>query len=318
MSVNFDEFDTLTREAWIAKANLDLKGKKDANGLVYNVEEGLQISAFQTSDPSHVYAPIVGPQTKSGVMISSSPESNGIAKKLLENGVEALSFVIEKDTDFDILFEGIYLDMITVVLVCTNDDIDLSELDAYLSKNYADKNVDIILKNNKNQIKHKSIVVTLDHNDSFKTRIANASSTIKKVVSSGNYKNSVIDVSLKRDLLAQIAELRAIRMIWSQILESQNMPFTPLSIITNTDILLGNVDDVHPLIQVNYLLMSAYFGMSDVAFGLPYADDPEMSRLCLNIHHIFREESLLDRVSDPTCGSYVVEALTRKMIKIGL
>ena len=257
MAVSFDEFDTLGREAWIAKANLDLKGKKDANEFVYYVEDGLQISAFQTQDPSKLCTPIVGPKTKSGVLLSSPTESNNIAKKLLENGVEALSFEVGKDTNYDELFDGIHLDMITILLVATHEDIDLKKLNAFISHHYDEKNVEIILKSNNNQINHRSILLTLNHNDSFKTRIKSASTAIKTVISSGNYHHVAIEISLKRDLLAQIAELRAIRILWSKILELENRTFTPLTIITTTDILIGNIDDVHPLIQVNYLLMSA-------------------------------------------------------------
>lgn len=316
MTVNFHEFYTQSKEDWIAKASQDLKGKIDANFL-YCVEENFYISSFQTQNVAIKRAPIMGPMTKSGVIIPSSPLSNSIALRLLDKGAEAIFFDVTKDTNYDVLFEGIYLDMITVILSSAHD-IDELKLNEYISKNYKDKEVYIIIKNQKNSISHKTIVLTLNHTDSFKIRMSNVTSFVNSVVSSGNYKKVIIEVSLKKDFLAQVAELRAMRIIWSRIIDKNKLTFYPLTIMTNLDIMGDNINEVHPLIKVNYLLMSAYLGMSDVAFGLPCIGDLELSRLCLNIHHMFKEESFLAQVSDPTCGSYAIESLTEQMINFSL
>ena len=73
-------------------------------------------------------------------------------------------------------------------------------------------------------------------------------------------------------------------------------------------------DQIHPLIICNYLIMSSYLGMSDFSFGVSYGDDEEAARLCLNIQHIFKEESNLGYVSDPVAGSYIIEKLTEQML----
>ena len=318
MSVIFEEFDTQTREEWIAKANLDLKGKKDANDFLYFVEDGLQISAFQTHDSVQTNYAIDGPSTISGVIIGDTKDDNQIARKLLENGAQALAFDLDASTNFADLFDGIYLDMITTYLVSPKDDIDQNKLSEYISNNYSDKNIDIIIEGNIISKNFKRVITTLDHTTNFRDRILKFTNTFRALSDGSEYQDAVLKLSLKKDFLAQIAELRAIRIIWSKILEEKNISFTPLTIISTLDILDVQNDEIHPLIQANYLLMSAYMGMSDIAFGLPYSTDPELARLSLNIQHIFKEESLLDRVMDPTRGSYIIESLTDQMVRLAI
>jgi Methylmalonyl-CoA mutase len=318
MSVIFDEFNTQTREEWIAKANLDLKGKKNANDFLYFVEEGLQISSFQTHDSVQTNYAIDGPSTIPGVIIGDTKDDNQIAKKLLENGAHALAFDVDASTNFADLFDGIYLDMITTYLVSPKGDIDQNKLSEYISNNYSDKNIDIIIDGNIISKNFKKVITTLDHTTNFRGRILQFTNTFRALSDESEYQDAVLKLSLKKDLLAQIAELRAIRIIWSKILEEKNISFTPLTIISTLDILNDQNDEIHPLIQANYLLMSAYMGMSDIAFGLPYSSEPELARLSLNIQHIFKEESLLDRVIDPTRGSYIIESLTDQMVRLAI
>ena len=40
------EFKKVSREEWIAKANADLKGKINAEEVMYKVEEGISLSPF--------------------------------------------------------------------------------------------------------------------------------------------------------------------------------------------------------------------------------------------------------------------------------
>ncbi len=318
MSVSFEEFGTQTREEWISKANLDLKGKKDANELVYFVEEGLEISSFRTNDSISTNYTIEGPNTISGVIIGETNEANQVARKFLENGAQALTFDVNASTDYENLFDGIHLDMITTYLTSTNYDLDQSKLSEYISRSYTDKKIDMIIDGSHTSGIFKKIVTSIDHSTTFRNRIQQVTNAFRTLADGSESQNAVLKLSLKKDFLAQIAELRAIRAIWSKVLAEKTLTFTPLTIISNLDILNDQNDEIHPLIQANYLLMSAYMGMSDIAFGLAYSTDPEMARLALNIQHIFKEESLLDRVVDPTRGSYIIESLTAQMVKIGL
>ena len=66
--------------------------------------------------------------------------------------------------------------------------------------------------------------------------------------------------------------------------------------------------------------MSAIFGGCDALMIRPYNQSFEevtdfSNRLARNQHHILREESFLEKVQDPSAGSYFIEALTQSFLK---
>ena len=125
-----------------------------------------------------------------------------------------------------------------------------------------------------------------------------------------NSKKLIVTIELKKDFLAQIAELRAFRIIWAN---HGNAEENLIIIgIVNGDTLIS--EEVHPLIVANYQMLSAYLGMSNFICGYDTTQTEELVRLSLNIQHIFSEESRLTSVADPVAGSYIVEALTAQMV----
>ncbi len=290
-------FKKVNREEWVAKANLDIKGKLDAEDLVYKVEDGMSFSPFITDKEVILQESIEGPKTLAGIKIldKSVEESNKKAVQMLHHGAEVLAFDLSYDTDIFALFEGIYLDMITVILYCEDQQKVKQEVNRYLTQHYSDKKTDIILISNSNSI-------ILSYDESFAIRMNKVSHHLKSKAST---EKVYISVELKKDFLAQIAELRAIRKMAGS---------ADVYIMTVINPSAFDGADIHPLIISNYLIMSAYMGMADVAFGIPYGHDSEMARLCMNIHNILKEESGFNFVTDPTAGAYIIEKLTSEMI----
>ncbi|MBK9733630.1 MAG: hypothetical protein IPO92_01155 [Saprospiraceae bacterium] len=317
MSVSFNEFMYVSQESWMAKSNKDLKEKIRAEDLKYFVEPGLEFNPFLTGESTSNRLPVIGPKTIPGVYIDilDSHEANLMAIEMLSGGTASLAIAVDEKSDFDILFEGIYLDMIRLVLVVKSGFEEVRQhLDTFFKEHNTDFPKEIIIKSEKYIKGFKNAVGNLKSDLSFQKRLNLAASILNNHVGQG-LENLTIEISLKQDFLAQIAELRAIRILWANILNSNNASFYPLTIITNIDTCNQNIKDKHPLIAVNFMLMSAYFGMSDIAFGCPVSEEKEMARLSLNIQHIFKEESLLDKVKDPTAGSYIIESLTDMMVE---
>ncbi|MBK8347370.1 MAG: hypothetical protein IPL08_07005 [Saprospiraceae bacterium] len=306
MSLSWDEFKKYNRNEWMQKAESDLKGKYDLNQLNYHIGKDISISSFITaSEVTEVTEVINGPISKSGVSIKAhtTEEANLKALQMLNMGAEALSFDVNADVNFEVLFKDIFLDMVRVVLnfTGTHNTRIKEKLSIYLNSFYNDKDTDIILINTE--------TLDLAYGETHAERIRKAKSFYSANVDSQN--DVILRVALKKDFFAQISELRAIRLIHTQ------------ETATSTLIILAYIDEesirgeeVSPLIVCNYLLMSAYFGMCDVVFGIPYADDGETARLSLNMQHIFKEESYLDSVTDPMAGSYVVTSLTKALMEI--
>jgi hypothetical protein len=299
------DFKKVTSAEWKAKANLDLKGKISAESLSYNVEDSISFSPFLTQDDVALSDPINGPQTLAGIKIIASnvDEANAKAKTMLYNGAQALAFDVDMDTSLHVLFDGIFLEMITVILFCNHPDKMHERVQSYVSDHYFNKmtNVSVI---NKDQNRF------LQYSETFAQRM----SKVKKTLAHwpNNQYNVHIVVELKKDFLAQIAELRAIRRLFDVQYGSDKL-LTIFTVIHPDSYVSA---EEHPLIIANYLLMSAYFGMADTAFGISYDQDEELARLCLNIHHILNEESGLNFVKDPTAGAYIIEKLTGEMLSL--
>jgi hypothetical protein len=300
--LEWGEFNKMTTEEWKSKVDLDLKGKKLASDFAYNVEGDFKVDPFITQNQNINSLSLPPIFTKSCIWIKVSDAKSGNQKALnfLSLGTESLVIEMDNDLDFEVLFEGIYLDMITVFLIVKeNGDALKSKLSAYIATYYPLENVNILLLFiNKNK---------LGFEDSFKGRLVRFNSLVDDTPQ-GN--QLLVLVELKKDFLAQIAELRALRTIWmKKKAKAENLI---LIACFNEKSILD--DEIHPLIISNYLLMSACFGLSNFASGIPEDFDSELARLCLNIQHIFKEESNLQMVADPVSGSYLIETLTSEMV----
>ena len=291
------KFDKVSRQEWIAKANIDLKGKVAADELVYHVEEGISFSPFITDKDVFLTDSLVGPKTKTGIKVlaGSEIEANKKALKMLNLGAEVLAFNTKSDVDLSALFDGIYLEMIIIILYCDDVDTVNKKVNRFLKENYEGKSTQIVLMS-------ASDGVNLRYDDSFTHRMQKVSQLLKNREDEDNF---FLIIELKKDFLAQIAELRAIR----KMADGASIYIVALISTASFD---GS--DIHPLIISNYLLMSAYMGMADYVFGVPYEGDEEIARLCLHIQNILKEESGLNFVVDPTAGSYIIEKLTAEMI----
>lgn len=290
------EFKKVSREEWIAKANADLKGKINAEEVMYKVEEGISLSPFLTDKDVILTESLGGPATMAGIKIvaPSANQANKKALEMLNSGAQVLAFDIDQDIDFDIIFKGIYLDMISVVLFCSHPNAVNRKLDHFIKENYPSKSTDV-------KVINIASLVNLSFDESFDTRLHKVANLLKS-----NENKLYLSVELKKDFLAQIAELRAIR----KLAGTKN-----LCVMGQISSTAFEESDIHPLIISNYLLMSAYIGMADMAFGITYEDDRELARLCLNIHNILKEESGINFVTDPTAGAYIIEKLTAEMME---
>lgn len=129
-------------------------------------------------------------------------------------------------------------------------------------------------------------------------------------------------VGIGANYFNEIAKFRALRMLWSKIIDaykpehdcSYNCQMTAIVGHTNKSL----KDPYTNLLRQTTEVMSATNG-ADSIIVLPYdlyssAGTSEIAqRMALNISLILKEESYLNHVIDPTAGSYSVEQLTDKI-----
>jgi methylmalonyl-CoA mutase len=121
-----------------------------------------------------------------------------------------------------------------------------------------------------------------------------------------------------RDLFMETAKLRALRLLWRRIADacdvSRSASIAPIHVIASPRCLTVRDPWVN-LLRGTAAAYSGVVGGADVVTVLPYdsvagKSDELARRLAINTSTILREESFIDRVSDPAAGSYMVERLT--------
>jgi methylmalonyl-CoA mutase len=120
----------------------------------------------------------------------------------------------------------------------------------------------------------------------------------------------------------EIAKLRAVRLLWSAIVEQyqpENPESSKMFIHSTTSLWNKTVYDPYVnLLRTTTEGMSAAIGntdsMSILPFDFPYRNESEISRrIARNQQLILKEEAYLDKIVDPAAGSYYIENLTHSL-----
>lgn len=124
-------------------------------------------------------------------------------------------------------------------------------------------------------------------------------------------------LAVSTSYFVEIAKLRALRALWSNVLAAYGVAQAEPSpivvhIAPETQVNDPNTNRIKAATQA----MSAIIGGADRFYVLPADADhkdpssPASYRLARNLQHILKMESFFDRVVDPAAGSYYIEKLT--------
>jgi methylmalonyl-CoA mutase len=130
-------------------------------------------------------------------------------------------------------------------------------------------------------------------------------------------------VPITTDLLLQVAKLRALRWLWAKVAsaflpEGTAIPSVPVAAYSSERTRARRHDLRTNLVRGAVEAVAATLGGCS-AFCLephdPHPDyqDDEARGLARFSHHLLREEGFLDRVVDPTAGSFAIETLTHEV-----
>ncbi len=297
--LTWSEFLKQDADAWKTKAAADSKGKYDVAKLHYNVEDDFIIDAFQTETLA-TSTHISNNKSKSGLYIYgySQPTSvlNNRMLKHLESGIDSLVIDVDDSVDLSVLLTGIYPDMVEITLLKDDDRASLqTDVQEYIKTYYPENRDDVHIA------VEKPFRLSAGQKHAARLR-----AFYEQISQLDTNETMVIITEMKQDFLAQLAELRAMRLVWNQSGRAAN-DLKIIATVTGED-----RHDVHPMIVANYQMMSAVLGGVDIVAPMMSEED-ESVRLMLNMMHIFREESRLDFVQDPLAGAYIPEALTVQM-----
>lgn len=121
------------------------------------------------------------------------------------------------------------------------------------------------------------------------------------------------------DQFATIAKLRAVRLLWSRVLETSGLPFRPLRLAAETSWRMLTRRDPHAnMVRATIACFAAGVGGADAVTVLPHSaalglPDAFARRVARNTQLVLIEESGLARVADPVAGAGYPEYLTRSL-----
>jgi methylmalonyl-CoA mutase len=132
-----------------------------------------------------------------------------------------------------------------------------------------------------------------------------------------------LSVSIGGQTFLEIAKLRAMRLLWSRVLEAFGVEDAcPMHLHARTGLWNKTVLDPYVnLLRTTTEAFSAVIGGCDSLHVAPFDEviresDPFSRRIARNTHSILLEECDLGRVIDPAGGSWAVESLTDQMARL--
>ncbi len=199
------------------------------------------------------------------------------------------------------------------------------------------KDLEELLLLQKNSIPFKTITVNgLAFNNAGATIIQELAYSFSQAV---EYINFLTDKGLKiNDIVPkitfnfgvgsnyffEIAKIRAAKILWKIILDEYQANETSIYINSTTTITNFSCFDQHNnILRTTTEAMSAIVGGSNSISILPFDTAFENTtdfseRIAINIQHILKEETFLDKVADISKGSYYIESLTDEMVEKAL
>ncbi len=127
-------------------------------------------------------------------------------------------------------------------------------------------------------------------------------------------------VGIGKSYFIQIAKLRALKILWANILDAYKIDHQLTKIEAHFPLSTQGKNSNTNMIRSTTQAMSAVIGGVDRLTVLPsntHAETPtEFSRrIARNVQHLLKMESHFDEVKDPAAGSYYIEQITMELSK---
>ena len=111
----------------------------------------------------------------------------------------------------------------------------------------------------------------------------------------------------------EIAKIRAFKLLWGNVLAAYNaVPTTP-RLFAATSPFKQNADvNIHKIQATTEAMSAVLAGIESLTVASSEASDFGR-RIARNVQHLMSLESYLDRVADPSAGSFYIEKLTEQL-----
>ncbi len=302
MTKLFSAFNTVSKEEWKKKIIFDLNGSYDYEKLASN-SEGIEIAPIYHSDDKKATLHTSFPENWENYQLisaSNAEEGNKRALEALQNDISGLCF--SNPNNLDVLLKGIEIEYIRIDF-----------------KNYADS----FPEEWKEFSKEKNIKGAFhgtENSNLLSTILAEGETAKEQITSAFNqgikHKDKIqFHFEVGSNYFLEIAKLKAFRILWEN--KTGCSPFIfAVTTLTNKEKKFA----YNNIIRTTTECMSAIFGGANAIMINSYNHTFESptafsERIARNQQNILRKESYLDKVTDPSKGSYYIDYLIHELLK---
>ncbi|MGE6488544.1 methylmalonyl-CoA mutase family protein [Paenisporosarcina sp. NPDC076898] len=152
------------------------------------------------------------------------------------------------------------------------------------------------------------------------TAIHELANALLALTKHGDLTKVAVQFEIDTNFFMEIAKLRAFRVLWKAFSSAYKQNENAISVIANTSLRsYSKMDSTVNLLRAGNAAFSAVLGGADIISVVPYDEltgsSPTSERIARNVQLVIREETMVNKIIDPSAGSYYVESLTAELVR---
>lgn len=344
-------FSPANRNDWIQAAASEIDGKNPMEalqwqksgitGLPYYDSENTPKNSFLLTPSESEFLGARSWHNLPKIKVLDAMEANQKALHYLANGADGILFELQGDFLFETLLNNLEWPFCSIgfsLEVITPDFCD--QLEKYLNRKKFNPGAIQGFIQQKTYPHHPQVLHKLIHMlDSYKkiqcigissneqlvpdqisAMLIKAVETIEQLESEkqrAGTEKIFFTVNLSTDFFIEIAKLKVLQMLWHKILIAygSNLHAKTIRIHATSEAWVSENFEPHGnLLKATTAGLAAVLGGCTSITLMPADEtDERFARIVRNVSHILREESHINKVADPTAGSYYLEQLIHEL-----
>jgi methylmalonyl-CoA mutase len=343
----FRSFSASTKDKWAQAASAELNGANPFEKLLFTKDEIKINPYYDRTDKPNGYSftnisaqdIYLGPRAWQNMpKISAHDQSaNQKALEALNNGADGILFEVTAHSfSLEKILKGIDLRYCAVsFLLEENNSSFNNELKKYLSTSNSEKNPGAFFQISpqnadfdffKGWDSFRSLGILLNENNS-QNELEELVKRIKHLIDLGKkvnwpakdvFQKIAVMIYINTDFFLTIAKLKAIQILWLELLESNGVVEKidlPIHAVSSSWTKKEYQPHGNMLKSTTAALASILGGCSSITIEAEEDSHSMMTRIARNVSNILRDESHLSKVSDPAAGSYYIDHLAYTLAK---
>ncbi|HLF63172.1 MAG TPA: methylmalonyl-CoA mutase family protein [Saprospiraceae bacterium] len=322
----FSEFPYTTSKQWLAQITKDLKGRSPAE-MQWSPDGDLVVHPYVHGDDVPEAMPEVPSfgkwQIGESFIVIDEKESNRQILEALRGGAESLHTSCTDTVKWEQLFADVELPFIHIGLHIKGDaDQSLHDLMLFADNRWKFDELRITLYFRTAvgypNVRFSSLPIVTER------VVDGVASTLFDALDSASWdrdqlKQRDLAVSMSMHYLIEIARLRALRILWTNLVSALQFPISPVFAIEAHTKECSSQDDPYThMIRSTVMGVAAVLGGADRVYIHPSVGmnhtESFYRHIARNIHHLLRYESKFSEISDPVSGAYYIDKLTREIV----